>query len=185
MISPINLQSADVVNLFYSSNLLLSQLLGGWEGELWLCVSGRVFQSVYSTNVLSMWAYVGVCLRTCVSLCVFVTPVPTWCGVRAKEQVEHEQSHAQQAKLVISVWTAATTGRDQTLISAKFYTHNYSRRDGVCVQVRVFSCAVRVVCQSEGVWFWPKQTWVTNLNSFSSWTSTLSPSTHDLTCTWE
>lgn len=51
MISPINLQSADVVHLFYSSNLLLSQLLGGWEGELWLCVWVGVCFKVYTVQM--------------------------------------------------------------------------------------------------------------------------------------
>lgn len=37
MISPINLQSADVVNLFHSSNLLLSQLSEVVEGNF-VCV---------------------------------------------------------------------------------------------------------------------------------------------------
>lgn len=108
MISPINLQSADVVNLFYSSNLLLSQLLEVGKGNFLsvrACVC--VFVHLCTTYALSMRTYVGVCSCTCVFVCV-------QCGVRAKEQVEHKVWHAQRAKPVTSLWTAATTGRDQT-----------------------------------------------------------------------
>lgn len=63
MISPINLQSADVVNLFYSSNLLLSQLLDAGRGTLCVCACIQCICKVYVSICT-----VDVCLCTCVTV---------------------------------------------------------------------------------------------------------------------
>lgn len=64
MISPINLQSADVVNLFYSSNLLLLQLLEVGKGNF-VSVTKGVCLSVYTVHMHRLCEHnVAVCLCT-------------------------------------------------------------------------------------------------------------------------
>ena len=83
MISPINLQSADVVNLFYSPNLLLSQLLEVGKGNF-ACERVCVYTILYICAVyvsickyLSVRMCVIVCVNVSACLCVYVDPVPT------------------------------------------------------------------------------------------------------------
>lgn len=64
----------------------------------WECVSKCI---QYKCTV-----HVSICRRLLARMCVIVCVCDSCAnmvGVRAKEQVEHEQRHAQQAQLVISV----------------------------------------------------------------------------------
>lgn len=92
-----------------------------------------------------MWAYVGVCLRACVSLCVFVTPVPTWLvsGQRNRWSTNRDM-HSKQSSLYLF---ELQPRQDVTRLSS---LPNSTHTATVGQTVRVFSCVVRVrLCDSD------------------------------------
>lgn len=64
MISPINLQSADV-NLFYSSNLLLSQLLEAGKGNFVCLCMYTVHMQGLCEHMYCRWLLVHLCYCVC------------------------------------------------------------------------------------------------------------------------
>lgn len=74
LISPINLQSADVVNLFYSSDLLLSQLLEVGKGKV--CVGVQVCMCL--NERLTICRYLFMHMTVCFCICRTCASV-VWC----------------------------------------------------------------------------------------------------------